>query len=136
MDEKHQPEKCPIGPKSWCSSQRAVAANELSTFKHDHPSLPRDIADAIIPIYTDLSNEKLLERCVGGFTQNNNESDNQLIWKISPKIVPAGSKTVEMAAYIAAEICNEVTVSLLYYMNVIGISLGPNAHSYLRSHSA
>ena len=42
------------------------------------------------PIYNDLSKESLLERCVGGFTQNNNESLNQLIWKISLKIMSGG----------------------------------------------
>lgn len=87
-------------------------------------------------IYTDISNEKLLERCVGGFTQNNNESYNQLIWKISPKVAPSGSKTVEIAAYIAAGIFNEGTTSLLYYMNAMGIPLGPNAHSYAEREDA
>ena len=38
--------------------------------------LPEDVVEAIRSIYTDLSNEKLLERCVGGFTRNNNESYN------------------------------------------------------------
>jgi len=73
---------------------------ELSSFKHDYQPLLQDVAEAVHPIYTDLSNKKLLERCIG-FTQNNNESYNQLIWKITPKIVPCGSKIVEMAAYIA-----------------------------------
>ena len=82
------------------------------------------------PIYTNLSNDKLLERCVDGFTQNNNESCNQLIWKITPKIVPCGSKIVEMAAYIAAGVFNEGTVLLLYYMSVMGLSLGTIAHLY------
>lgn len=88
------------------------------------------VAVAIFPVFTDLSSKNLLERCVGGFNQNNNESYNQLIWKISPKIVPAGSKTVEIAAYIAAGTFNEGMASLLYYMQAMGITLGPNAYSY------
>lgn len=129
-DEEPQHDKCPEGPESWCDWQKAASANQLSTFKHDYDPLPKDVAEAIHPIFTDLSNENLLERCVGGFNQNNNESYNQLIWKISPKIVPAGLKIVETAAYIAAGIFNEGMTSLLYYMNAIGITLGPNAHSY------
>jgi len=35
-----------------------------------------------------------------------------------------------MAAYIAAGAFNEGTASLLYYMSAIGLSLGPNAHSF------
>ncbi len=87
--------------------------NQLSAFEHDYGSLSEDFAEAIPPIFTYLSSENLLERCVGGFNQNNNESYNQLIWKISPKIVPAGSNTVEIAAYIAAGIFNEGMASLL-----------------------
>jgi len=108
----------------------------LSSFKHDYQPLPQDVAEAVHPIYTDLSNKKLLERCIGGFTQNNNESYNQLIWKITPKIIPCGSKIVEMAAYIAAGIFNEGTASLLYYMKALGLSLGPNAHSFAEKEDA
>ena len=114
-DKNSQHEKCPIGPDSWCSWQRAAAALELSDFHHDYESLPEDVVEAIRPIYTDLSNKKLLERCVGSFTHNNNESYNQLSWKITPKIVPCGSKIVEIAANIAAGVFNGGTSSLLYY---------------------
>ena len=129
-DENPRHEKWPIGPDSWCSWQRAAAADELCGFHHDYELLPKDVIQAIHPIYTDLSNEKLLERCVGGFTQNNNESYNQLIWKITPKIAPCGSKVVEIAANIAAGVFNEGTFSLLYFMYVMVLSLGPNAHLY------
>lgn len=78
-------------------------------YKHDYLFLPPDVAEAIFTIYTHLSDKKLLERCVGGFRQNNNESCNQLIWKITPKILPCGSKIVGIAAYIAAGIFNEGT---------------------------
>ena len=73
-DENPQHDKCPIGPESWCFWQQAAAANELSEIKNDHQPLPEDVAEAVRPICTDLNNEKLLERCVGGFTQNSNES--------------------------------------------------------------
>ena len=63
----------------------------------------------------------LMERCVGGFTQNNNETYNQLIWKITPKIVPCGSKIVEIAAYSAASVFNKGTALLLYYMSAMGL---------------
>lgn len=128
--ENPQRDKCPTGEESWCSWQRAIAVDGKSKYKHDYQPFPQDVTEALHPIYKDLSNENLLERCVGGFTQNNNESYNQLIWKITSKIVPVGSKIVELAAYIAAGIFNEGTTSLLYYVNAICISLGFNAHSY------
>ncbi|XP_066581799.1 LOW QUALITY PROTEIN: uncharacterized protein [Prorops nasuta] len=129
-DDNPLHENCPIGPDSWCSWQRAAASNELAAFHHDYEPLPADVIEAIRPIYTDLSNEKLLERCVGGFNQNNNESYNQLIWKISPKIIPCGSKIVEIAANVAAGIFNEGTSSLLYFMYAMGVCIGPSAHEY------
>lgn len=53
-----------------------------------------------------MSKDELLERCVGGFTQNNNESFNQLIWKSTPKILKAGSKIVEIDALTAVSTFN------------------------------
>ena len=101
IDQNPHHDKCQIGEDSWCSWQKTRVMNTFSSYKQDYQALPPDVATAIFPIHEDLSNEKLLERCVGGFTQNNNESYNQLIWKVSPKIVPSGSNIVEIAAYIA-----------------------------------
>ncbi|GFY54751.1 uncharacterized protein TNIN_72081 [Trichonephila inaurata madagascariensis] len=105
---------CPGGEGSWCSWQQ-VLATDTSSYTHDYLILPADVAEAIYPIYEDLSNLKLLERCVGGFTQNNNESYNRLIWKITSKIAPCGSKVVEIAAYIAARIFNEGKIIIVLY---------------------
>ncbi|GFX71930.1 uncharacterized protein TNCV_1443531 [Trichonephila clavipes] len=110
--------------------QQALATDTLSSYTYDYPTLPADVTKVIYPIYEDLSNVKLLERCVGGFTQNN-ESHNQLIWIIIPKIVPCGSKVVEIAAYIAAGMFNEGTNSLLYVMSAFEISLSTAALAYV-----
>lgn len=131
-DKKPQHDKCPSGPESWCSWQRASAMNSLSSFQHDYDPLPSDVSSAIKPIYEELSKEELLERCVGGFTQNNNESVNQLIWKITPKILPAGSKIVDIAAYVAAGTYNEGIAALLLFMHGMDLKLGRNSHEYAR----
>ncbi|GFX10296.1 uncharacterized protein TNCV_1866911 [Trichonephila clavipes] len=94
------------------------------------------LREAIYSLYEDLNNAKLLERCVGGFTQNNNESYDKLIWKITPKIVPYGSKLAEIAAYIAAGMFNEGTKSLLYFMIALGLSLGTTVHAYVDQENA
>ncbi|GFY39188.1 uncharacterized protein TNIN_499181 [Trichonephila inaurata madagascariensis] len=100
-----------------------------------HLFVDADIAEAIYPIYEDLSNVKLFERCVGAFTQNN-ASYNQLIWKVTPKIVPCGSKVVEIAAYIVAGMFNEGAKSLLYFMSALGLLLGTAAHAYVDKEAA
>lgn len=101
-DKKPQHDKCPSGEDSWCEWQKAAAANTLDSFKHSYSALPTDVTEAIKPIYEDLSKDALLQRCLGGFTQNNNESLNQLIWKISPKSVSGTTIVVEIAANVAA----------------------------------
>ena len=88
--KKRQHAKCPQGEDSWCSYQRAAAKGSVKKFKHDYQPLPEDVLSVIKSIYQDLSSDALLERCVGGSTQNTNESYNQLIWKISPEVRPGG----------------------------------------------
>lgn len=131
-DKNPQHDKCPKDPNSWCTWQRASAMNTLSSYKHDYDPLPSEVSSAIKPIYEELSKEELLERCVGGFTQNNNESLNQLIWKITPKILPAGSKIVEIAAFVAAGTFNEGVSALLLFMHGMDLKLGRNSHEYAR----
>ncbi|GAB0096661.1 hypothetical protein DMENIID0001_122000 [Sergentomyia squamirostris] len=101
---------------------------KFKKFKHDYQPLPDDCLSAMKPIYQDLSNDNLLEGCLGGFTQNNNESINQLIWKITPKIVPAGSKIVEIAALVSACTFNEGTAAILFFLQMMGMNLGNQSH--------
>ena len=42
--------------------------------------LPAVFGDLLKPIFTRLSNWELLSRCQGGFTQNQNEAINQVLW--------------------------------------------------------
>lgn len=80
-----------------------------------------------------IPNLTLLEWCVGGFTQNNTESSNQLIWKISPKHLSGTSVIVEIAAYVAASVFNEGSLALLTFMQHMGISSASSAHDWARS---
>lgn len=129
-DSKPEHHFCPEGPVSWCKWQQAKAKGGLRNFRHDYSALPKTVLDAIKPIYEDLSNDKLLERCVGGYTQNSNESFNQLIWKIAPKSMHSGAKIVNIAAFLATCTFNNGVTSLLEIMNVLGISVGSGAHLY------
>ncbi|KZC03828.1 hypothetical protein WN55_01759, partial [Dufourea novaeangliae] len=120
--------KCPIRIESWCTWQRASANGELRYYKHDYKALPQDVLHAIKPIYVDLTRPELFERCFGGFNQNNNESYNQLIWKISPKILPSGLATVELAAHISACMFNEGSWGILQIYAAMVIKCGSNIH--------
>ena len=71
--------------------------------------------------------------CCGGFTQNNNESLNQVIWKITPKTLPAGSKIVEIAANVAACTFNEGISVVLMFLFSMDVKLGRISHAYARN---
>lgn len=139
-DTNPQHEKCPAGDESWCEWQRAHAVlpkkqlqkkNEIPGFTHSYQPLPDNVLNVIKPIYEDLTKDDLLERCLGGFTQNNNESYNQLIWKLSPKHLPGGVVPVKIAAYASACIFNEGQTSILKMFEAMGVPCGSNSHEYV-----
>lgn len=122
-DGNPEHDNCPIVEDSWCSRQKLRALNTLSSYKQDYQLPSPDVAAAMCAIYTDLSNEELLEECIGGFK----ESYNQLTWEMAPKIISCGSKSIEIIGMF-----NEGKTSLLYYINYLGLSLGPNDLPYVR----
>lgn len=132
-DKNPQHQNCPSGVDSWCEWQKAAAEKNLDSFKHSYEALPDNVLQAMKPIYEDLSKDALLERCVGGFTQNNNESLNQLIWKISPKIVNGSSNIVEIAANVSACTFNEGSFALLSFLQEMGIKTGTSSHEWAQT---
>ena len=76
-DEKHNHQFCPSGSDSWCKFNRALA-NDEEPPKHT-PMLPMDLGPYIKPVFTELSKLELLEKCVLGATQNQNESFNNIV---------------------------------------------------------
>ncbi|GFX53081.1 uncharacterized protein TNCV_1655401 [Trichonephila clavipes] len=95
-DEEPLNSFCPIGPNSWCKYQNQVVEGSVETFRHSN-KLPVAVMDAIKPVFNDLSQPKLLQKCLGGKTQNNNESINSLIWKLCPKTLGCGRKIVDIS---------------------------------------
>ena len=70
-DSAKQHRFCPPGESSWCR-WRQDEATGTSTYK-DHDCLPEVFLEVLCPTFMTLSDEKLLERCVLGTTQNPNE---------------------------------------------------------------
>jgi len=77
-NDKPQHDDCPAGEESWCSWQRSKAQNDLKNYNHK-PAMCDEVYKAVLPIYQDLSRDDLLERCLGGYTQNTNESFNSVV---------------------------------------------------------
>ena len=122
---------CPEGANSWCTWQkaRALGACALKAYKHK-PPLPKNVAEAIKPVYTDLSRDELLERCLEAFNQNSNESLNSLIWMFAPKSRFCGPKIVKTAANLATIIFNDGHLALLDVTENLGISIREKLFNY------
>lgn len=128
-NEKPMHERCPSGPDSWCKWQQAKAAGTLQAYEHP-PPLDSYVQELIKPIYEDLSSHNLLDRCRGGFTQNNNECFNKTIWQFAPKHVFCASNIITIAAYLATCIFNEGFKPILKIMTTMGITIGPHAYEF------
>ena len=128
-DETPQHHHCPEGEDSWCSWQQASAKGTLDAYKHKR-ALPEDVVDVIKPICEDLSNDDLLERCLGAFNQNNNESLNAVIWKFAPKTLFSGTSVIHTAANIATVLFNDGHMGLLNILEELDISIGETLYQY------
>ena len=99
-DEKHNHQFCPSGSDSWCKFNRAHS-NDEEPPKHT-PKLPMDLSPFIKPVFTELSKLELLEKCVLGATQNQNESFNSIVWTRCPKTRFCSVEIVEITVNLAA----------------------------------
>ena len=99
-DAKPRHTKCPIGTSSWCYYNRALPKKELpGPHKTNlHTTLREDIVAEVMPVYQRLANDALLGRCLGGKTQNANESLHSTIWKRCPKIKFVSRRKIEIGA--------------------------------------
>lgn len=112
---------CPKDPQTWCKYNKAVLSKTLSKFKHNNP-VPKSVMDAIKPIFKDLTNPILLKKCLGGRTQNPNESFNAVIWKHCPKTSNDGKKIAQISANIAVIKFNEGDCHISKVMNILDIA--------------
>ncbi|GFW65339.1 uncharacterized protein TNCV_396051 [Trichonephila clavipes] len=129
-DEEPLHSFCPVGPNSWCKYQNQVVEGSVETFRHSN-KLPVAVMDAIKPVFNDLSQPKLLQKCLGGKTKNNNESINSLIWKLCPKTLGCGRKIVDISTNEAIVIFNDGNQGRLKIMQSLGLTFGQFAHKFV-----
>ncbi|KAI8773177.1 hypothetical protein BgiBS90_025595 [Biomphalaria glabrata] len=121
-DERPQHDCCPTGKMSWCFWQRALA-HKLTPPSHKGKSssfISQNVADKVRPIYERLTSDILLERCLGGMTQNANESIHSKIWARCPKQTFLGKKRVEIGTALAVSEFNFGSLGLHIFMSNIG----------------
>ena len=115
---------CPRGTSSWCKWQQDKATG-TSTYS-DEESLPSVFLDVLKETFIALSETTLLERCVLGATQNQNESLNSLVWARCPKHKHHRYKAVSCA--VASAVCHfhKGSESKLGAMKRLSIPAGSN----------
>ena len=115
-DDKPQHQYCPHD--SWCKYNNHKGTEPFQRKK----ALPESIGQAILPLFKRLSEKKLLEKCTGGFTQNQNEAFNNLIWSFCPKAGYAGAATIETSVALAVCIFNNGYTAIERILSRLGVS--------------
>ena len=113
---------CPTGEESWCGFQRDAALG-TNSYHHSHP-LPSAIAEVVRGIFDALSSDILLDACLHGGTQNQNESFNGMIWQRAPKISHSSLRTVQLATKIAIGQFNDGYKTILRILEEAGVTPG------------
>jgi hypothetical protein len=131
-DDTPNHQLCPDGEDSWCFYKSAQAKGE-EPIPHiegvKRTALCPSVAEALIPLYTKMSDPNLLERMCHGRTQNANESFNSLIWTRCPKTVFVGKLRVDSAVAAAVGAYNEGASLLSERMEKLGIAPSVITHA-------
>ena len=105
-----------------------VARQAKKVYSHKR-SLPVAIMNKIKPIFKDLSNPVLLRKCLEGYTQNANESFNNVVWRFCPKHKNHGLRVMNQAVSIATAVFNDGAKAYGSVMKEMGLDVGPFAES-------
>lgn len=96
-DENPRHSLCPVGEKSWCFYQKALAQGKNPSHKDMKIKFTLDPPERkqVFQIYLDLTKDDLLVKCMMGKTQNPNESLHSKIWSHLNKVKFWGLRTVQ-----------------------------------------
>ena len=87
-------------------------------------NFPVAIINEVKPVFQELSDVKMLEKCLHGTTRNCNESFNQLIWNRCPKNIFTSKKIVEIAVNSPIINYNDGLLSINHVFDSLGFPAG------------
>ena len=67
-DKDPQHQFCPVGEESWCKYQHAIALSQ--DIPPANNRIPPDLVQFIRPVFEELTDRELLDRCILDATQN------------------------------------------------------------------
>ena len=113
---------CPAGETSWCGfmQDKAKGTNNYKPGK----GLPLPVVTAIKPIYSRLSADELLKKCLDCKTQNQNESLNGMIWNRLPKQIFIHADVLHLGVYDAISNFNIGSSAAVKTLLKMGITVG------------
>ena len=109
---------CPIGKTSWCKFQRDKL-NNTKTYT-DKNMLPAAFYSGLKPIFENLTNDDILERCQAGLTQNANESLHNVLWSKCPKNYFCGKERLNFAVNETITVFNSGAASKAVILETAG----------------
>ena len=122
LEQQHK--LCP--KDSWCKFW-----NNAESYDENN-RLPCVFIEELKPIFTRLTSDDLLNRCLQGQTQNRNESVNGQLWSRCPKSRYCGKRRVVIAVCETVGVFNTGAASRAAIMESCGISPGRNMLKALR----
>ena len=129
-DDRPRHEFCPSTPDTWCGYKR-VEAGLQESYTHRNP-IPMAIFKELRPLYVRLTDRPLLERCLRGATQNQNESFNSTVWSLCPKTGFCSRSVVEQALNLAVARFNYGSSTLLAVLTEMGCEPGPWTEKFVK----
>lgn len=120
MDDRHK--FCPRTKESWCKYQ----SDKLTKNNSYKPSItiPSAVKEVLGPIFTDLSKDDLLKKCLHGKTQNVNEALHGVIWQKCPKQVHTSRAIVEIGVNAAVVTYNDGCMGVNRVLKKLGVKPG------------
>jgi hypothetical protein len=114
---------CPNHEDTWCKYHRAQL--QKKDYNHDrHFHLPEIIMNEIKPIFKDLADPVLLQRCLKSRTQNANESLNNVLWSVIPKRTFVGIQLLHFGIYVGVSTFNDGHISKVLVVKEFGLKPG------------
>ena len=117
----------PAAPKVWLPGAFTSAlGQDEEPGQHEenirHP-LAYDVVEAMLPVYTRMSDPNLLKRLAKAKTQNPNECLHSVLWSRCPKTVFVGRHKVQGAAASAIAVYNEGASQLTSLMQNMAVEV-------------
>lgn len=119
LEKQH--DKCPKGPDSWCKFW-----SDRSSY-NESKRLPSVFINEMEKTFNDLTDDVLLNRCLKGLTQNQNEALNSVLWSKAIKTKFIGRKRLLIA--VCNTICqfNTGSAHKASLLESFGLSAGMNS---------